>query len=93
MVLKTTVQKQSSKQSLPKVSSEAFFKLNFLKNIYNRKTPVLGSLSNRVTSLKAGNFIKRDSNQVFSCKYCEIFKKSFFYRTPPVAAVFVSLMK
>ena len=24
--------------------------------------------------------------QVFSCGYCEDFKKSFFYRTPPVAA-------
>ena len=24
--------------------------------------------------------------QVFSCEYCQIFKNSFFYRTPPVAA-------
>ena len=24
--------------------------------------------------------------QVFSREYCEIFKNSFFYRTPPVAA-------
>ena len=23
---------------------------------------------------------------MFSCEYCEIFKNSFFYRTPPVAA-------
>ena len=25
--------------------------------------------------------------QMLSCKYCEIFKNSFFYRTPPVAAI------
>ena len=24
--------------------------------------------------------------QVFSCEYCEIFKNTFFYRAPPVAA-------
>ena len=23
---------------------------------------------------------------MFSCEYCEIFKNTFFYRTPPVAA-------
>ena len=23
---------------------------------------------------------------VFSCKFCEVFKNTFFYRTPPVAA-------
>ena len=27
---------------------------------------------------------KRDSNTVFSCEYCEIFKNKFFNRTPPV---------
>ena len=27
---------------------------------------------------------------MFSCEYCETFKNSFFYRTPPVAA-FVAL--
>ena len=30
--LKVTVQKHSSKESLPKASLEAFFKINFLKN-------------------------------------------------------------
>ena len=24
--------------------------------------------------------------QVFSCEFCEIFKKAYFHRTPPVAA-------
>ena len=33
------------------------------------------------------NFIKKEAlSQVFSCEFCEIFKNSFFYRTPPLAA-------
>ena len=35
-------------------------------------------------------YLKRDSTQVFSCEYCEIFKNTFFYRTPPVAAFLLS---
>ena len=32
-------------------------------------------------------FLKIPQNsQVFSCKFCEIFKNTFFYRTPPLAA-------
>ena len=33
------------------------------------------------------NFIKKETlAQVFSCEFCEIFKKTFFHRTPQVAA-------
>ena len=33
-----------------------------------------------------GNFIKKETlAQVFSCKFCKIFKNTFSYRTPPVA--------
>ena len=33
------------------------------------------------------NFIKKEAlAQVFSCKFCEISKNTFSYRTPPVAA-------
>ena len=36
---------------------------------------------------QACNFIKKETlAQVFSCKFCEISKKTFFYRTPLVAA-------
>ena len=28
---------------------------------------------------------------VFSCEFCETFEKTFFYRTPPVAAPVLSL--
>ena len=32
-------------------------------------------------------FIKKETLvQAFFCEICEIFKKTFFYRTPPVAA-------
>ena len=35
---------------------------------------------------EACNFIKKEGlAQVFSCKFCEISKNTFFYRTPPVA--------
>ena len=36
---------------------------------------------------EACNFIKKETPaQVFSCEFCEIFKNTFFYRTPPVTA-------
>ena len=35
----------------------------------------------------ACNFIKKETlTQVFSCEFCEIFRNTFFYRTPLVAA-------
>ena len=41
---------------------------------------------NKVAGLTC-NFIKKEAlGQVFSCEFCEIFKNSFFYRTPLVAA-------
>ena len=36
---------------------------------------------NKVADLK-----KETLAQVFSCEFCEIFKDTFFWRTPPVAA-------
>ena len=36
---------------------------------------------------EASNFIKKEAlAQVFSCEFCEIFKNTFFHRTPLVAA-------
>ena len=35
----------------------------------------------------ACNFIKKETlAQVFSCEFCEIFKKAFFCKTPPAIA-------
>ena len=38
-------------------------------------------LNNKVTA----TLLKNRLAQVFSCEFCEIFKNTFFYRTPPVA--------
>ena len=44
-------------------------------------------ISSRFESGAACNFIKKESlAQVFSCEFSEIFKNTFFYRTPLVAA-------
>ena len=41
----------------------------------------------KFTGKHACNFIKKETlAQVFSCKFCEISKNTFFYRTPLVAA-------
>ena len=40
------------------------------------KTPVLKTLFNKVANLHT--FLKRGSNTVVSCGYCELFKNSFF---------------
>ena len=49
----------------------------FFKIGSNRKTPVLGSLFNKIAGLKVCNFLKIDSNTGFSCGYCKICKNSF----------------
>ena len=41
--------------------------------------------------LEVRNFIKKETvAQVFSCEFCEVSKKNFFYRTPPVDASVIS---
>ena len=51
----------------------------------SQKTPVPECF---LTKLHAScNFIKQEAlTRVFSCKFCEIYKNTFSYRTPPVAA-------
>ena len=36
--------------------------------------------------MRPATLSKKTLAQVFSCEFCEISKKKFFYRTPPVAA-------
>ena len=49
-----------------------------------KKKPVLESLFNKFAGLNVCIFIKKETaTQMLSCEYCEIFKNSFFYRTPP----------
>ena len=41
----------------------------------------------RATAAEACNFIKKETPaKVFSCEFCEISRKTFSYRAPPVAA-------
>ena len=48
---------------------------------------MLESLFSKVSDLKACNFIKKETpTRVFPCEYSKVFKNSFFYRTPSVAA-------
>ena len=61
---------------------QKFFKIGVLKHflIFQRKTSLLGFLFFKVGGLKIVTlFKKKTSTQVFSCEYCEIFKKSYFY--------------
>ena len=42
---------------------------------------------NKVVGLNLATLLKKESlAQVFPCKFCEISKNTFFYRTAPVAA-------
>ena len=56
--------------------SEMFFEMGVLKKFRNtqRKTPVLDSAFNKISGLQ------------LSREYCEIFKNTFFHKTPLVAA-------
>ena len=48
---------------------------------------------NVLWSVNLGNMkIKKTLAQVFSCEFCEIFKNTFLYRTPPVAGSIISLI-
>ena len=61
-------------------TGDVLWSLNFLrKSVLKNFAKFTGNLFfNKVTS-QACNFIKKDtSTQVFSCEFCEIFKKTFF---------------
>ena len=64
-----------------------FFKIGVLKNfaIFSGKHLCWSPfLINKPEGLQ--RYQKETPTQVCSCEYCEIFKNSFFYRTPLVAA-------
>ena len=60
----------------------------FLKKLEMIKKHIISKLfCISVLSLSSCNFIKKGTlAQMFSCEFCEFFKNSFLYRTPPVAA-------
>ena len=67
---------------------EVFCKKGVLKNFakFTGKHLCQSSFFNKVAGLRR-NFIKKETlAQVFSCEFCEIFRNTFFCRTPLVAA-------
>ena len=71
--------------------SQMIFKIDVLKDFCNihRKTHALEPVFDKGLGLEI--FEKETPRQVFSCEYCKIFKNSFFYRTPLVAASVVGV--
>ena len=60
------------------------FKAKYLQHV---KLEIKKNLKNLKSQAEACNFIKKEAlAKVFSCKFCEISKNTFFYRTSPAAA-------
>ena len=47
---------------------------------------MLESFLIKLQAAKAATLSKKTPTQVFSCKYCETFRKNYFYRPTPLAA-------
>ena len=65
-----------------------FFDIIYLDRFYTIQKATLVSVYKKIqTGLLKCNFIKKETlAQVFSCEFCEIFKSTFFYGAPLVAA-------
>ena len=77
------------KTSCRSTRPEVFCIKGALKNFakFTGKHLCQSPLFNKVAGPQACNFTKKETlEQVFSCEFCEIFKNTFFYRTPSVAA-------
>ena len=62
MVLNVTVQKQSSKQLLPKFSSEAFFKIGAFKNSATGRNLCWNLFLMNLQALRQGTLLKTESS-------------------------------
>ena len=73
-----------SRSSRPRCSVEKVF----LKMLQNSKenTSIRASFFNKAAGLRPATLLKKETlAQVFSCKFCEIFNNTIFYRTSAVA--------
>ena len=62
-----------------------FFKIGVTN--FSQENIYFEFLFNKVTGLMACNFTKKETpTQLFFCEYQKMFKKSFFYGAPTVAA-------
>ena len=66
---------------------EVFSKVGVLENFTKfAEKHLYQSLSfNKVAGLSLQLYLKKESGTCVFCEFCEIFKNTFFYRTPPVA--------
>ena len=79
------------KQSPQRSSVRKVF-LDILQNS-QENTSARVSFFNKGPDLEACNFIKKETlAQVFSCKFCKVFKNTSSSRTPPVAASDASII-
>ena len=68
---------------------EVFCKKGVLRNFakFAGKHLYRGLFLNKVAGLRPATLLKREIlAHVFSCKFCENYKNTFSYKTPPVAA-------
>ena len=45
----------------------------------------------QIIGLRPTTLLRKRLTQAFSCEFCEIYKNTFYYRTPPVAASGVAI--
>ena len=78
-----------------KIISEAVTRRRSIKKVFlkisqnsQETTCVGGSFFNKAEGLKPATLLKKETpTQLFSCELCEIFRSSFFHRTPPTFCV------
>ena len=77
---------------IQKQPPEVFYKKDDLKNFAKFTGKHLCRLAkpqasdHATTGLRPATLLKKRLAQIFSCDFCEIFKNTFFNRTPPMAA-------
>ena len=67
---------------------EELYKKGVLRNFakFTGKQLCRSFFLNKVADLRPATLLKRTVAQVFSCEFCEIYKNTFFHKTPLVAA-------
>ena len=78
MILRVTIQKQNSEQLLPKVSTEAFCKIDFLKNFQVGKHLCWTLFPIKLLAKRQATLLKRDSNAGIFLTIAKFLRAAFF---------------
>ena len=78
MILRVTIQKQNSEQLLPKVSTEAFCKIDFLKNVPVGKHLCWTLFLIKLLAKRQATILKRDSNAGIFLTIAKFLRADFF---------------